>query len=271
MVGLALALAISWPSARTARTAGSSPASRWVEIAASLLARGRTEAAVAPLQSAQQADPQDLEATVLLAAVRLVLQEPDRALQVLSDVPSRLSLREQALVHTLRGQAYQRLGRLEPAVRAFGQAVQASPQAALAWLGLGQLARQVAADPSGAASSWPWPEPPASPTPRGYLELSERYLRRAAELAVEAVEPRLELARTQMELGRWQQALQSLQQANRQDPMRPETHYLLGMLYERQGRLNEAAAEYQRALELDPNHTAARMRLQRLRGLNPAP
>ena len=84
------------------------------------------------------------------------------------------------------------------------------------------------------------------------------------------LEVRLELARTQMELGRLNDALESLQRANRLDPLRPEVHFLLGVLYSRQGQRREAEAELRQALELDPQHPEARIRLEQLLA-EPAP
>ncbi|HEY8486641.1 MAG TPA: tetratricopeptide repeat protein, partial [Limnochordales bacterium] len=136
----------------------SSPAARWVGIALELLARGRTEAALAPLEQARQADPENLEASVLLASARLALQEPERALAALpGGSRASLSSQEEALVQTLRGMAHQRLGQAEAAVGAYRRAVEADGRTALAWVGLGQLARQAAADPAGPANQWGWP------------------------------------------------------------------------------------------------------------------
>ena len=242
------------------------PAGRWLEAAFALLARGRLEAALGPLRAAYRADPSSLEAGMLLAAVHLSRQEPEQAIQTLTSLPPTRAPSEQALVQTLLGMAYQRAGQPAAAVRAYARALAAQDGTAMALLGLGQLARQTASQADRSALSRAWPQQPAPDGPRAWLAASERYLRRAVELSPEAVEPHLELARTLMDLESWDAALSVLQRVNRMDPFRADVHFLLGAVYERQGRWSEAAAAYRRTLELDPGHAGARRRLQELPG-----
>ena len=239
------------------------PAAQWLEAAYTLLARGRWEAALRQLQAAHQADPAALEAGLVLAATHLALQRPEQAIQVLTRLPAPEQASGRALVHTLLGLAYQASGRPALAAAAFGRALEADGTALLALVGLGQLARE-AAHSSGQPLAPAWPDPPPPSRPEGWLELSEGYLRRATELNPEAVEPWLELARSQLAGRRWSEALTTLQRVQRLDPFRAEAHFLLGVAHEGEGRLQEAAAAYRRALELEPDHAEARRRLRRL-------
>jgi tetratricopeptide (TPR) repeat protein len=50
----------------------------------------------------------------------------------------------------------------------------------------------------------------------------------------------------------------------KEKPDKPQLHYLLGYLREEQGRLNEAAQHYRRAVELDPDYINAWKHLQQL-------
>jgi len=61
-----------------------------------------------------------------------------------------------------------------------------------------------------------------------------------------------------------QQAISAYEQALRADPKAPNVHYHLGLIYKEQGNLSQAAALFQRALDVNPNDKDAKMWLERL-------
>jgi Flp pilus assembly protein TadD len=50
----------------------------------------------------------------------------------------------------------------------------------------------------------------------------------------------------------------------RMSPVYAKAHYNLGVLFERQGRVEEAAREFRMALRLDPGYAKARIGLEEL-------
>ena len=58
-----------------------------------------------------------------------------------------------------------------------------------------------------------------------------------------------------------EEAIKQLAKAEELNPDSAEIYYVLARIHEDDGKLALARMEYERALELDPNHTAARSRL----------
>jgi tetratricopeptide (TPR) repeat protein len=61
-----------------------------------------------------------------------------------------------------------------------------------------------------------------------------------------------------------QQAISAYKQALRANPKAPNVHYNLGLIYKEQGNLTQAAALFQRALEINPKDKDAQGWLDRL-------
>jgi tetratricopeptide (TPR) repeat protein len=63
-----------------------------------------------------------------------------------------------------------------------------------------------------------------------------------------------------------ERAIVAYQEALRCDPVSPNVHYNLGLIYYKQGAHERAAAHFWRALEVDPNDEDARQWLKKLPG-----
>lgn len=94
------------------------------------------------------------------------------------------------------------------------------------------------------------------------------YLRRGLGLADEWLGERLERIRAALAAGQWSLAAQLVDAALERHATYPDLHALLGDAEAGLGQLDDAAASYARALELNPDFHAARLRLARtLEGL----
>lgn len=243
---------------------------RWMDAALEDLARGRLEQAAGKLRLVRWASSPGEEAGVLLAVVQIAQGQWAEALATLHQLPPAREARTRMVVEMLRGWAHQHLGQPAEAARAFGRALEADPGAAMAHVGLGLLAAGAARQGGGDAElerSWPNAGPSSSAP---WLSRAEAHFERAARIAPDRVETLIELGRVRIGLERWPEALSALKQANRLDHRRAEVHFLLGVLYSRQGQRREAEAELRQALELDPQHPEARIRLEQLLA-EPAP
>jgi len=70
------------------------------------------------------------------------------------------------------------------------------------------------------------------------------------------------LANTSIAMQQWQAAESHVRQGLKLAPSSPDGWYVLGFLYERQGRLNDAVLPYRKSMELDPRpHTAHNLAL----------
>jgi len=67
-------------------------------------------------------------------------------------------------------------------------------------------------------------------------------------------------------MGRYDEALAELAQAERLAPLNPETYHNRGVIYERQGKLDEAVGQYRTALRYSPEYEPSRAALVRLTG-----
>ncbi|MGD2143483.1 MAG: tetratricopeptide repeat protein, partial [Anaerolineae bacterium] len=66
------------------------------------------------------------------------------------------------------------------------------------------------------------------------------------------VEDLMSSARSFLEAGEYEKAISDLEAAVAQASDDADTHFLLGQAYTRNGQLSEAADEFRRVLELDP-------------------
>ena len=154
--------------------------------------------------------------------------------------------------HFYLGRAYLGLNRLAEAIQSFGQAVALVPSSweYHTWLGLANMRadnlQAAAAAFEQAAEQAPW-------EPNPHLQLVRVYnkLGRAADAQKEQ-----QLFERFFPLHK---KVKNLQQRLAAMPQDASTHSELGTTYGRQGRLAEALASFQRAVELDPQHGLAHL------------
>src|SRR6185295_16953451 len=77
------------------------------------------------------------------------------------------------------------------------------------------------------------------------------------------------LAGTLGALGRYDEALEHLRVSIEQRPLNPEAHHNRATIYEKQGKRDEAIAEYQAALKIDGRYEPSRRAMMRLTGSPP--
>jgi len=98
-----------------------------------------------------------------------------------------------------------------------------------------------------------------------YAEAAEAYAKLAEENPKDAA-LRASLAGALGALGRFDESLEQLGIAIQLDPLNPEAYHNRGVIYERQGKPQEAAKEYDTALRYNPQYDPSRQALQRLSG-----
>jgi predicted AlkP superfamily phosphohydrolase/phosphomutase/Flp pilus assembly protein TadD len=81
---------------------------------------------------------------------------------------------------------------------------------------------------------------------------------------------RASLAGTLGALGRYDEALEELDHAERLSPLNPESYHNRGVIYERQGKLDDAITQYRQALRYSPDYEPSRNALVRLTGTSDA-
>jgi tetratricopeptide (TPR) repeat protein len=135
------------------------------------------------------------------------------------------------------------------------------------------------------------PEPP--PDPAYEARLAEESLKKADKLfaqekywdAIQLLEPasagaegrtktriRVLLAKAYLKNPKWiKRAEEQLQIVTREDPRYPEAHFVLGNLYKASGLKSRALHEFQRVLELKPEHEEAAVEVLELTPENPTP
>lgn len=98
-----------------------------------------------------------------------------------------------------------------------------------------------------------------------YAEAAEAYAKLAEEDPKDAA-LRASLAGTLGALGRFDESLAQLGLAIQLDPLNPEAYHNRGVIYERQGKPQEATKEYETALRYNPQYDPSRQALLRLTG-----
>jgi tetratricopeptide (TPR) repeat protein len=98
-----------------------------------------------------------------------------------------------------------------------------------------------------------------------YAEAAQAYAELAEENPTDAA-LRASLAGALGALGRFDESLAQLDLAIQLDPLNPEAYHNRGVIYERQGKAEEAAREYETALRYNPQYDPSRQALLRLTG-----
>ena len=100
---------------------------------------------------------------------------------------------------------------------------------------------------------------------RGRLDSAEAYFRESIAADASFPIPWQNLAALLLQQGRVSEGFPVALEAVRLDPANPKAHYAVGVGFEIQGRLTEAAAAYEEALRRMPEHALARRRLAEVR------
>lgn len=248
-------------------------ASAHANLGNALFARGETGAAMARWREALEQDPELLEAKVSLALALAAEERPDEAIELLEEVLRAHPDHHQALSNL--GFVYFQLGRVEEAEAQFAASVRARPD-----FGDGHLNLAVAV------------------SRRGRWREAHRHLLAALANGSDPVGVHKLLGEACLQLDRPADGVRHYQISLQQDPTDAEawnncavllvklgrlaeaaTHaekaivrregYLdarlnLGVIRERQQRLEEAREQYRAVLATDPTHQAARQRLDAL-------
>jgi predicted O-linked N-acetylglucosamine transferase (SPINDLY family) len=208
-----------------------------LDAIASLIERGDFAGAERRAQQALQTVVPHAEIWRLLAIAQLKSGKLDAAMRALQqartlDPRSVEVLCNLAAVETMTGNA-------EGARRALEQALALAPDHVLALSSLGRLRYQL-----------------------GDYDGAVQCFERSVRAQPGAAEPWLDLANTRIAQHRWQQAEDHLRYALSLKPRSPEGWYLLGYLFERQGRLGDALHPYRQSMELSARpHTAHNLAL----------
>ena len=72
-------------------------------------------------------------------------------------------------------------------------------------------------------------------------------------------------------LGKFDAALAQLDQAAALSPLNPESYHNRGVIHERQGKADDAIADYREALRYNPQYEPSRQALERLHAINAGP
>ncbi len=163
-----------------------------------------------------------------------------------------LANRHQAEIHYNRGEVYLELGQYQLAEAEFEEALRLVPnyQAALEKRRIARLKQTVTPSPT--------PEPTLTPTPTATVPTPT-----AAVVVVPKREVLFSEGRAYYENHEWKQAIAKLEQLRSEDvtyqadavkEMLFQSYYQYGMQLDEQGLLEEAIAQYDRALSLRPGH-----------------
>jgi tetratricopeptide (TPR) repeat protein len=194
-----------------------------------------TEVALGYQRTLEQ-DPRHAPALVGMTLVALASRQPEAAVQMASAaVAARPGM---CLAWVALGQALKATGRLDPAERAYVEAIRVDGMNELARLGLGEL-KVSSGRPEEAAVEF------------------ELALRRQPGL----VAARLGLGNALAVQSRFAEAFDCYEQALALRPRLPEAEFAAGFVLARLGRMQEAATRYRRALVERPDFAAAWMNL----------
>ena len=91
-------------------------------------------------------------------------------------------------------------------------------------------------------------------------------MQKALEIAPKSFEAHYDLGLVYQHNGKFEQALQEFQLAYKLNPGSTEIIYSMGQVYEKMNNIAEAKYQYQSALEFDPKFTKAKEALSRLGG-----
>jgi Flp pilus assembly protein TadD len=101
---------------------------------------------------------------------------------------------------------------------------------------------------------------PAAETPGALRARAETLMRKDKK----SPEPWVLLGRAALAEGRYGKALKAFQKALKRDPHSAEAYFGRGQVFEKKGKLDEAANEYQAARMADPGHAGAKEAWKRL-------
>ena len=201
----------------------------------------------------------------------------ERAVSIASAESSGIAVNNVAQMHINLGVVYRELGETQLALQSFRRAVMTNPLSASARNYVGvtykqldncdqavyELRQAVKLNPRSleAASNLA-----ISTFECGNVSESVKYFERAIDLpgAIDAAGLYTYLARAYLEQGRLDDALKLAQQGVLLPPVRADSFYYLGQVYEKRNNLEKAKQAYNRALELDANNQLALTALSRL-------
>ena len=89
---------------------------------------------------------------------------------------------------------------------------------------------------------------------------------KAVELSPQYVAAIINMARTQRDMDQPELGMQTLQKALQIEPRNPETHHVMGVLFEQMGDREKAAQKFLQAIELVPDMTVSYYNLSQIRG-----
>lgn len=198
--------------------------------------QGQMDEALELMAQAVRADPDNLERRLNYASLALDLGSTDLAIEELSSLA--VAVPDNALPHTLLGNAFSAAGRFEEAVAAQERAVSLQPETGDLW---GNLAN--------AYFGW------------GKVEAAEAGYAYATKLAPESANMHFNLGGARVVLGRLDEALACFDEALRLDPRHAAAKTSRGVILRALG-LNEAGiAEMEEAYRMDPQDMDVRWNL----------
>ncbi len=131
----------------------------------------------------------------------------------------------------------------EPALKAAARAIELDPKLAQAYNNQGDVLLSLAR----------------------YKDAMRSY-EKAVDLSPQYVAAIINMARTQRDMDRPELGMQSLEKALQIEPGNPETHHVMGVLFEQMGDREKAAQKFLEAIELVPDMTVSYYNLSQIRG-----
>lgn len=204
---------------------------------------GLDEKAIEAYQQVLLHAPKHLAALKLLGDCYRRKKEPERAISAYSRIKKLAP--DDPRPYFLLGAAYEEAGEFNHAEAQFQDAQQFKRYLGEAWTNLGSLALR-----------------------RGDLNSANWYLSRAVLRAPSRPKAHYNYALVLSARRDQERALDELRIAGELDPRDAEVHYLSGVILLKQGRLQEAQAQFVAALKLNPKHADARHNLDLLEDLS---